>query len=61
MAKKYDFLNPQLLDDVATGLSSTLEEFAKHFKTTTHPVSQKAFSYIRGLFKSEKKSRAKAC
>jgi len=40
---------------VATGLSFTLEQFAKHFKTTTHPVSHKAFSYIRGLFKSEKK------
>ena len=31
-----------------------MEPFKTHFTTTTHPVSQKAFSYIRGLFKSEK-------
>lgn len=31
-----------------------LSSFSVHFTTKTHPVAQKAISYIRGLFKSEK-------
>lgn len=43
-----------MLENVAVGLTETLDSFKEFFTTTTHPVSHKAFSYIRGLFKSEK-------
>jgi SRSO17 transposase len=39
---------------VALGLDDVLNPFKNFFLTKTHPISQKAFSYIRGLFKSEK-------
>ena len=46
---------------MALGLDQVLNPFIRGdafgkdlFLTKTHPVSQKAFSYIRGLFKSEK-------
>ena len=39
---------------MALGLDQSLSPFKELFTTKTHPVSQKAFSYIRGLFKSEK-------
>ena len=39
---------------MALGLEKALNPFKDLFLTTTHPVSQKSFSYIRGLFKSEK-------
>lgn len=43
-----------MLENVALGLDQALGSFKELFITQTHPVSQKAFSYIRGLFKSEK-------
>ncbi len=43
-----------MLEDVALGLDQGLAPFKELFITKTHPVSQKALSYIRGLFKSEK-------
>lgn len=43
-----------MLENVALGLSDVLNPFQELFLTKTHPVSQKALSYIRGLFKSEK-------
>ena len=39
---------------MALGLEQVLNPFKNLFLTTTHPVSQKPFSYLRGLFKSEK-------
>ncbi|MBW3545864.1 MAG: IS701 family transposase [Bacteroidetes bacterium] len=39
---------------MALGLDEALLPFKDLFTTKTHPVSQKALSYIRGLFKSEK-------
>ena len=39
---------------MALGLEQVLNPFKGLFLTKTHPVSQKALSYIRGLFKSEK-------
>jgi len=43
-----------VLENVALGLDQALSPFKEFFITKTHPVSQKALSYIRGLFKSEK-------
>jgi len=39
---------------VAFGLDKSLLQFKDHFTTKTHPVYQKALSYVRGLYKSEK-------
>lgn len=43
-----------MLERVALDLDRVLIPFKEFFITQTHPVSQKALSYIRGLFKSEK-------
>ncbi|MEQ8554319.1 MAG: IS701 family transposase, partial [Cyclobacteriaceae bacterium] len=43
-----------MLENVAFGLDKALSPFKSLFLTKTHPVSHKAISYIRGLFKSEK-------
>lgn len=43
-----------MLENVAFGLDQVLAPFQSLFTTKTHPVSQKALCYIRGLFKSEK-------
>ena len=40
---------------MALGIDQVLTPFKEFFITQTHSVSQKALSYIRGLFKSEKK------
>lgn len=43
-----------MLENVAVGLNESLLPFSKLFQTRTHQVYDKAFCYIRGLFKSEK-------
>lgn len=43
-----------MLEDVAVGLEQVLDTFNPVFKTKTHCLTTKVYSYIRGLFKSEK-------
>ena len=52
--KKYNLQNIQVLENVALGIDLALNAFAGLFLTKTHRVSQKAFPYLLGSFKSEK-------